>query len=117
MEVMQGSDFSISVTFTNRSNSAIDLDGCDARVMVKKDISDGDSDALVSLTSSSNPDSFDLSSATSGRVVVTVGGNYTAGVNVNKKLKVFAQVEAALDGHYYRSENIPFDMIEAVFSS
>jgi len=117
MEVMQGADFSISATFTNRSNSAIDLTGCTARVMVKRDISDSDALALVSLTSSVSSSSFDLTDAANGKIAVIVNGNYTSDVSIDRKLRAYAQVEAALEGHYYRTSNVQIDIIGAVFDS
>jgi hypothetical protein len=117
MEVIQGADFSISATFVNRSNSAIDLYGCTARVMLKEDISDPDDEALVHLLSTSASSSFDFGNAVDGKIVVTVNGNYTASLEIDKKLKTYAQVEAQLDGHYYRTPNLQIDIAGAVFNS
>lgn len=116
MEVMQGSDFSVLVTLTNRSNSAIDLTGSTAKAVLKSRVSDADSAALVSLFSSSNPELFDTSSG-SGRMYVTFPGSTTSGVEVVDKLTAHAQILVKLGSSIYRTPNVPVVLIESAIKS
>lgn len=115
---MQGSDFEVSVTFRDKAGALIDLTGCAVRLMVKREVDDLDADAVVELNSTDHPDSFSLVDAADGKVVGVVGGSYTAGIAMaHKKEGMFVQLEASLDGRYYRTDNLAFDLSKAVIGS
>jgi hypothetical protein len=116
MEVMQGSDFTVSLIFTNSSNSSINLSGSVSRAMVKRRVNDADVDALVDINSVSSPSAFDTSSG-SGRLYVTIAGNLTTDIEVDEKLTVHTQVLTKVDTSYYRSSNIPVVLIESAIKS
>jgi hypothetical protein len=113
-EVIQGSDFRISCTFSDADGEPIDLTGGIGRIVVRDNIS-GSGPATIDVDSEDNEEIFDFTDATSGKIVVRVPGALLDDLVVQSKKRVHAQVEVTVDSTYrYRSTIIPIQVIQSL---
>lgn len=118
MDVIQGSDFRLACTFTDKEGQIIDLTGGVARAVMKYNKTDADNDAVFLINSTDDPQYFDLSQANNGRVVARSAGSFTSNISVSEKRKVYMQVEVVVDeDKYYRSSVQEINLTKALFNN
>lgn len=114
--VVQGADFKLVSAFVDKEGYTADLTDGEARVIIKATANQPDADAIAEINNTTNPELFDFTNATVGKVTVRIPGSYLASLAISEQKKLLIQLEVVVDSdQFYRSSVVSFTVTESLF--